>query len=119
MFFTHWLLKFSLRTRLSPLPSRTEWLDSLTTDQPNLNIPDLRPDCAICYRAFNVHNPKRARIRLSCGHRDFCRECLKQWSAMGKTGCPLCRKQLWYPHLLGGRAGAGQYVDFDAWPRHY
>ena len=117
MFFTHWLLKLSLRTRLSPLPSRTEWLDSLTTDQPN--IPDLRPDCAICYRAFNAHNPKRARIRLSCGHQHFCRECLKQWSAMGKTGCPYCRKQLWYPHLLGGRAGGGQYVDFNGWPRHY
>ena len=117
MFFTHWLLKLSLKTRLSSLPSRAEWLDSLTTDPPN--IPDLRPDCAICYRAFSAQTPKRARVRLSCGHRHFCLECLKQWSAMGKTGCPYCREQLWYPHLVGGRPGAGRYVDFNGWPRNY
>ncbi|KAF2622440.1 hypothetical protein BU25DRAFT_425617 [Macroventuria anomochaeta] len=98
--FMSWLIGAQRRViRSNSLPSRSEWLETLIHDAPYLNSsnPNLSDECAICFRVF-TRGLNRSRIRLSCGHRHFCRACLRKWSLRGKTTCPYCREELWYPH---------------------
>lgn len=105
-----WLNRLQRKVRRNTLPSRSEWLQSLRHELPRSPrcCCDRSPDCAICYRPFTVYNPNRHRIRLACGHRDFCFECLKHWSEMGKNTCPGCRAPLWHLQLMCSRLAEGQ-----------
>lgn len=89
----------SIRNNLPLLP---EWIDGIIR---NRNAPvshssdsDLLDDCAICFQSF-TQDIERCRVRLFCGHRHFCLACMKDWAREGKTTCPYCRKQEWYPHM--------------------
>jgi hypothetical protein len=49
-----------------------------------------RPECPICYEEFRKLGDF---VELTCGH-FYHRECLDQWRGMGKTTCPICRRQI-------------------------
>jgi hypothetical protein len=67
------------------------------TDPPYLHAsdPSLLDDCLICYRPFAARLSDHRRVKLSCGHKHFCRGCLRKWAREGKNTCPCCRRELW------------------------
>lgn len=65
----------------------------LITRRPKAASASDHVECSICCEDETLHRLSAEAICIPCGHY-FHRTCLKPWLQLGKTGCPMCRKDI-------------------------